>query len=361
MLTDQLLPVLTPLIGFRENPTGDEVDVLPQDLLDTATGLTLDQCHELLQTATLRATYANTNGSFGEYLEQGRQDAIRSLLTALDTRLSEAGLSPRLLLPTPLLPIVRVAPLSIGLSGYRVGFRLTVLSDDIALSVDRIGLSVNGPVAVPLQFFEEELAPEFPTTDDLTGNPVTLTGNANGHWQTVSLPVLTPDKTYLLLYDPTLLGPYQAYNTFTRWPKPTGCGSCKGRCWAKYLRVEAVTVSALGVVNPVYYTNFGLNLVVSAVGDLSPRLLLDPKRLLPVLKQQLAMSFLEKIAYSRRKNGDTEDAIQGALFALTDKENANRVPILYDRAMSSLVKSMSAEASPVLDVDDSDDVTWTSI
>lgn len=346
------------MIGFRPDitPFAANNSDLTAELTPTTTGLTVDQCQELLQADTLYKVYSGAN--FHAWLKQSRDDAIRLLLTTLDARLAEAALSPRVLLPTQLIPLMRYAPPIQNLPAVRVGLRLNVLSDDVSVSIDRIGLSVNGTASVNMMLYEEELGPEFPTDMD---QAVAVTGTLNGHWQTVNIPLMSSDKTYLLLYNPAELGPVQALNTFSPFPKASGCGNCKGRCWAKYLSVEPVLVDASGQVIPYGSINWGINLVVSASGDVSPRLVMDPLRMLPVLRQQIAMSFLEKIAYSKRKNPETEDARQGALFALTDKDNANRVPTLLDRAMSSLVKSMQAEASTVLDVDDSDEVTWGTL
>lgn len=346
------------MIGVRLDPlAGDNQPDVPNDLTGT-TGITLDQCHELLRLSTLRKTGPQGVTDFYDYLKRTRDDAIRSLLTTVDTRLSEAGLSPRVLMPTPLLPLVRVAPLQQPNPGRWAGFRLRMMTDDVTLTIDRIGFAVSSPLTVEFEMFEEVLSPSGP---DLSVGTVDVTGSVNGHWQDVTLPLMENGKTYLLLYRQDDLGEVQTFNSFTRWPRG-GCGGCgKGRCWSKYLQVESVEVDADGIVTPNQGTNWGINLVVSAVGDVTGRLVMDPKRLLPALRLQLAETFLRKIAFSDRKNGLAEDAINGALFDLTDKDNADRVPVKLSRAVGALVKAMQAEASAALDVDDSDDVTWGSL
>ncbi|AKD55027.1 hypothetical protein [Spirosoma radiotolerans] len=352
MLTTQLLEKLRPMIGFRANELepGEEGNDIGEPLKATSTGITVDQCHELLQLPTLFATAPQRLASFDDYLTQTRDDAIRTLLTTLDTRFAEVGLNARLLSPSVLFKGIVSAPPMIVPLGRVVGLLLEPLRTDVTVSLDR--LQFTGSFA---QGFSLSL------TCIETGEAKTIVVTTPGQWQDLGLQLRT-GYSYLLTYSETSLGVgNSAKNTLTSWPKPkSNCQSCQNGCLSSYVSVSSVVVSN-GVTTITSDTNYGLNLVVSAEGDVSGRLVDNPARLLPALRQQMAMSFLEKIAYTTRKNPETEDAREGALFAMVDKENANRVPILLDRAIASLVKGMQAEASAAIDVNESDDITWGSI
>ncbi|GAB2582453.1 hypothetical protein [Spirosoma areae] len=353
MLTDKLLTRLQPMIGFRAN-TFNPADAnnygLTDELKKTSTGLTVDQCHELLQLPTLFAVYPNKLANFGDFLKQTRDDAIRSLLTTLDTRLAEVGLAARLLNPTTLFKGTPAATAVIEKAGNSVGFQLRLQKSDVTVTLDRLLFSGLCDEGFALTLTNEETGEETPIS----------IGEA-GIWQDVAIQ-LSAGYGYLLLYDEAGLGESNAArNTITQWPRAkSGCQGCWAGCLNSYVAIDSIKVSSSGTTI-TKDTNYGLNLVFSAEGDVSGRLVDNPKRLLPLLRQQMAMTFLEKIAYSTRKNPDTEDAIQGALFALTDKDNANRVPVLYERALASLVKAMQAEASVAIDVNQADEISWSSI
>lgn len=348
MLTNQLLTALQPMVGFRDELyNSDDVDEL---LNETSTGLTVDQCHELITLDTLRATgrYSMDGKGFEDYLHRTREDAIRALLITLHTRLTEMGLTPRLLKPTVLFGGVATTTPIIIPTGNTVGFQFRCQQSDVTVVLDRLQFTGTYPPDFALTLVNEDTG---------VSKPIPITGN----WQDVGIQ-LQAGFGYLLTYDQADLGQtYFARNTMTQWPKAKpGCRGCWAGCLNNYVAIDAIKVSSSGT-DITKDTNYGINLVFSAEGDVSGRLVDNPARLLPVLKQQIAMTFLEKIAYSTRKNGATENAIQGALFALTDKDNANRVPLLLDRALSSLTKSLQTEASSALDVNQGDELTWGTI
>jgi hypothetical protein len=347
MLTQQLVAILTPMIGFRSDelvaPSGS--GTLPEELTKTTTGLTVDQCHDLLRLSTLQAAYQKKT-DFNAYLGRTRVDAIRALLTTLDTRLAEVGLAPQLMKSKALFAGTAPTTPMIVPTGDTVGYRIRPLQTDVTVTLERLTFSGT---------YDEGFSLTLTNEDTGETKEIVITGV----WQDTSLS-LQYGYSYRLTYDETDLGvSHSARNTITQWPtsKP-GCKGCLAGCLGHYLAIDSIKITADGTT-VTRDTNYGINLVVSAEGDVSGRLVDNPKRILPALKQQMAMSFLEKIAYSNRKNGETEDAIQAALFALTDKDNANRVPVLFDRAVSSLVKSMQAEASTALDINPDDEITWS--
>ena len=353
MLTEQLVEALRPMIGFRSDEltaSATPDDTLPAPLKTTTTGVTVDQCHDLLRLATLKAAYRQDVKDFPNYLARTRDDAIRALLTTVQTRLVEAELAPRLL-PSKTLYNTVVNPPGITAQSRRVGLRLTTQQEDVTLSVDRSQIVVTGlinPITLRL-------------TDELTGDEVgTIEHSLGGRWLPVTWPVLEAKRSYLLTYEEADLKQATAYNTFVAEPAKQGCRGCLHKCVSHFLKVDGVTVvNDLATIVP--NQNFGLNLVVSAAGDVSGRLLDNPVRLLPALRHQIAATFLEKIAYSNRINGETADASENAMFALFSKENPERIPVRLDRAISALIKALAAEASKALDVDESDEVEWSTI
>lgn len=347
MLTNELLVKLTPMIGFRDEPG---IEPLSGPLKETTTGLTVDQCHELLTLSVLTACTPKQDSALDRdaFLTRCRQDAIRTLLTTLDTRLAEAGLAARLLrstqffTPTP-------SPVAIDPVINRVvGLRLTAIRDDVTLTIERLQVFATYPNDFKLTL-----------TDEYTGTDQEITPGASSKWADVSV-TLFAGRSYLLTYPENDLAG-DAFNTVASWPKTKkGCSTCIKKCPSHYLKVVPVTKTG-DVVTETTNTNFGINFVLSASGDLSGLLLDDPSRLLPALKAQIAVSFLEKVANSRQLNGQSEDAIQTALFWLTDKDNADRYPVRLEKAIKTLVEALAKEASPALDVDDTDEITWGSL
>lgn len=315
---------------------------MPDELTRYTSGLSVDQCHELLKLSTLRATGPLQVKDFPAYLSQTRDDAIRALLTNLDTRLAEAGLSPRLLKSTPLFVGTAVNPPMIIPSGRFVGFQFRLMQDDVTMTLDRLQ-------APPV---------ELKLVNEDTGEEQTIDGT--GEWQNAGIQ-LQAGYGYLLTYDESELGETIARNTITQWPATKSkCRGCVSKCLTHYLCIDAIAGNGQGSMLSKD-TNYGINLVFSASGDVSGRLADDPRRLISALRHQMAVTFLEKIAYSTRANGPTEEAKQGALFALTDKNNTDRVPAKLDKALSALVKGLTAEASSALDITQQDEITWSSI
>ncbi|GAB3948360.1 hypothetical protein GCM10028805_22550 [Spirosoma harenae] len=353
MLTALLLQKLRPMIGFRANvfDPADATDYkLTNPLKATSSGVTQDQCHELLQIPTLYQTYPNKLADFGAYLAQTRDDAIRTMLATLETRLAEVGLASLLLNPVTLFKGIPTAPSVIAKSGRTVGLMIAAIQRDVTVTIDRLLFSGSAASEFSLKLICVETGIET-VVDSITPND----------WQDSGLQ-LRSGYSYYLVYNENDLGDSnQAKNSFTYWPKPAkGCKGCAKGCLTNYVNIKAIVLTD-GIPTAVTDTNFGLNLVLSASGDLSGRFVDNPMRLLPLFRQQMAMTFLEKIAYSVRKNPDTEDARQGSLFALTDKDNANRVPLLFESAIKSIVKSMQDEASRAIDVNQDDEISWGSI
>lgn len=342
------------MIGFRPDQDSDGPQDMPEELQKSSTGLTVDQCHELLTIATFESTFSQTLGEkFWIYLTRTRDDAIRSLLNTLDTRLTESGLTAKLLGPvTHPLPMAS-GTVILKTPGRRLGLVFTPTQTDVVLNILRLKLFTLGILPAPITLLlEMEGYPEPLAT-------ITLRSN---EWQDVELPPLRKGSVYYLTYAEDDLGTALAQNSLAGWPAiKKNCKSCKQKCLAHYLESKAIAFYANGNGEESTVTNYGLNVAMTADGDVTGRFIDNPKRLLSALKQQTAVTFLEKIAYSTRKNPETEDARQGALFALTDKDNANRVPVLLDRAVSAIVKALQEEASSGIDVNDFDDVTWDSI
>jgi hypothetical protein len=336
------------MVGFRPDPELEQG--LTDELKKTTTGLTVDQCHDLLRLTTLEKTFPNIADQFVSFLAQTRQDAITTLLSDLETRLIEAGLAPALMRPTTLFKGSFGQPPIIEKSGRTVGLEIIPIRTDVSLQLER----------TQLFGFTEVEGLSLVLTDVDTGSETEIPVPIGGKWQDVgetSLPLLA-GHTYTLTYQENDLGDgNNAYNTVTQWPKShNNCRNCVGPCISSFAKI-----SGIGNGVTTRSSNFGLNIVLSAAGDVSGRLVDDPRRLLTALRHQIAVSFLSKIANSTRKNGETEDAIQAALFWLTEKDNTDRVPIKLDKALSSLVKALQAEASKALDVDHSDEITFTTV
>lgn len=327
-----LFSLLENLIGFRNDDTSPEVGELPEGLTESVSGLTVDQCHDLLTLANLQATRPSNLSAFTDFLEQARQDAVRAFLNQLNLKLVEAGLAPSLVASKPLYPLASNYPTVYHNAGVR-GLTIRVLAEDVTVRVERLRLdtTLTAPVVLTL-------------TDEGTGETDTRTLDTVNGWVSLTEPwSLLPNTTYTLTYN-------TGTSSLNTKPAPAPCKLCK-KCLCSYVDVKPTSLD----------TNYGLNLVMSVRGDVSWRLLDYPEQVVPAYRHQVALTFLEKMAFSSRINGPTEELVQKALYALNDKDNPERVPLRLDKALNTLVSALSREANTVLDIDDSDNVTWGAL
>lgn len=352
MLINDIAKRLRPLIGVRADMGGNELGGEYADLKKTTTGLTLDQCHDLLQLATLKATApaAFDGPKFAQWLNQTRDDAINTLLNTLDTKFTEAGLTPQMLPPKAFFTGSFGNPSPIVAEGRTVGLEIKPTQTDVTVQLERLTFFATFPEGFKLQL-----------TDMDTGQGWDIVPAEKGNWVDVDIPLLAGHR-YTLVYDESELGAgNEAFNTATAWPKPKpGCRGCSAGCLSNFVQVCTVIIDGDTIMRSTD-NNHGINLTLSAQGDVSRRLLDNPKRLLSAYKQQMAVTFLSKIAYSRRHNSDTEEGIQSALYALNDTDNPNRATLELSKALSAVVKAMQNEASAALDVNQNDNITWSSL
>lgn len=356
MLINQLTERLRPLIGVRADLGGNELSDAYSDLKKTTTGLTLDQCHELLQLDTITATspIGFDSPKLAEWLRQTRDDAIKTLLTTLDTRLTEKGLTPQMMASRSLFTGSFGNPAAIVPAGRTVGLEITPLQTDVTVQLERLTFFGSFPEGFKMQL-----------CDIYTGENWDIVPAEKGSWVDVDLPLLA-GHCYHIVYDESELGADgEAFNTVTAWPKPKpGCRGCAAGCLTNFVRVSAFGFNAHDPDSTIVRstdTNYGINVTLSAHGDVSLRFLNDPKRLLSAYKQQLAYTFVSKIAFSKRHNADTEEAVNAARFELKDEANADRIPVKLDRALSAVIKAIQDEASAALDVNQNDNITYSTL
>lgn len=350
------------MVGFRTDTLieiDESEDDLPDEMKLTSTGLTVDQCHDLLRLPTLKAAYRQNLKDFPAYLVRTREDAARAFLGALETKLAEAGLNNLLLSPASVFSTYASNIAESKTAGRTVGFRLVALKDDIAVSIERLqqAFDTNAETTLTLTLREEGETESLKT--------ISLTQAQHYKWHDLvdtpnQLPTFKKGQPYLLTYNEDDLGTASMMRTLAGGVK-RGCGGCGANCVGNYMSVQPIYLDTFGQAVPVSNTNWGLNLTISAYSDLSGRLVMSPGRMLKSWRHQIAVTFLEKIAYSNRNNPETEEAVQSALFALTDKDNADRIPAKLDKALDTLVKSLADEAAPSLKADEFDDIIFGSI
>lgn len=344
MQTTDLQNILRPYIGFRlDGDTAPDIN-LPDSLKQSTSGTYVDDLSEILTLATLKRTMRLGLTDFPDFLTQTRDAAIRAVVDALTIKLAEAGLANQLLFPAPAFRTqdINLRP-QYKLPGRRVGIRIEPKLADVVVTVERIQLAMDYagvPFDLTLQLQEEG------ETDVL--QTIVLHQTQHYQWRTITLPTLNRNTAYWLTYNEDDLGAHVVYNTLTGVVRPGNCQGCRANCPGSYANIQPIYIDSFYRAQPVQDTNYGLNLTVSAQADLSGRLLANPVRLLSVYKLQLAITFLEKVAFSRRHNADTEEAIQAALFLLTDKDNAERLPPKLEKAWSVLIGALGKEVSPGL-------------
>ncbi|TPG66072.1 hypothetical protein [Hymenobacter nivis] len=372
-----LVACLAPLLWFRQAPEGspDEPQLAagllqPEDPAAGAGPVAVQELHPLL---TLRHIYQsapdlsalavgapylgsypvlqlrggraptvagapepNSAGAlFSAYLDRTRTAAVAKVLAAFTSRKKLAGAGRTIMADVKLTGQSGEYRRKVIKQGRFVGLALrSAGTRDVALSITGLGTQFS------------DLNPSFrlylyhssQPTEPLATYEVPRTSRVYFEWTplAITLPAGPTGGEYRLGYfEDDLVG--QAVDLQHDFSSRPGTGGCCGSdyllfdAYAPHVQVRAFTATAEagtdvlpGDGKPTYVTgsNFGLNLQLSAVCDLSDYFCRYRGLFLEALQLQLAVDLLNQMAYSTRNNGVKQDVQALALVALNNRPDA---------------------------------------
>lgn len=365
------LPTLTtclaPLLWFRQSPTGDPDSpplaaelLAPTDPAQPVGPVAVQDVHPLLTVANIRAVVPEVPGAGADiteqlsvYLVQLRTAAVAKVLTAFVTRKKLTGTAKTVLADVPLTGQSGEYRRKVIKQGRFVGLALRgVVGKDVALSVTGLGT----------QFTERN--PDFrlylyhsSSQSPVATYDVPRADTVYFEWTPVVIPLpplSSGEGEYRLGYfEDDLVGQaVDLAHDFSTRPSTGGCCSSDYQHFDKYaplVQVRAFTAVAdvdtdelpgEGRVSYVSDSNFGLNLRLSAVCDLSDYFCRYKELFTEALQLQLAVDLLQAMANTVRNNG-----LEAKVRTLALVELNNR-PDFQPGLLSKLEKALGA-----LDVD----------
>ena len=355
-----LTACLAPLLGFQQAPAGTaDTPALADELLAAPGAVAMQQVHPLL---TLRNIFlaapelpADAAGDapgaqFSGYLDQMRRAAVAKVLTAFTTQKKLSGTAKAIVQDALLTGQSGEFRRKVVKQGRFVGLALrpTAGVRDVSLVITGVGTQFS------------ELNPTFrlflfhsSSSEPIADYPLPRTSSVYFEWSplTIALPAAYPGGEWCLGYfESDLVGQaVDLQHDFSFRP-----GTCCGTDyllydqWAPYVQVRAFSVPEAwaepgmwsGHVAYATDSNFGLNLKLSAVCDLSDYFCRHKELFTSALQLQLAVDLLNTMANTTRNNG-----VSAAVQELALKELNNR-PASQPGLFSELKDALSA-----LDVD----------
>jgi hypothetical protein len=355
-----VLTCLAPLLAFRQPPSDSpDEPQLTASLLTAEGQVAMQDVHPLLTLANIRAAAPQVpalgediGAQLSTFLDQTRRASVGKVLAAFAARkkLSDAGKT--VLADVKLTGQSGAYTRKVIKQGRFVGLALrATAATDVLVSIAGLGTQFT------------ELNPNFRLYLYHSSNPtepvahydVARTQRVYFEWTPLAIalpsPTSGPGEYRLGYFEDDLVG--QAVDLdhdFSTRP-PTCCSSdyVYFDKWAPYVQVRSFTAAAEagtdvlpGDGKPTYVasSNFGLNLQLSAVCDLSAYFCRYKSAFVEALQLQLAVDLLKLMAYSTRNNGVKSEVQTLALVELNDRPN-NQAGLL----------SQLATALGALDVD----------
>jgi hypothetical protein len=318
----------------------------------------MQDVHPLLTLANIRAVApqvpaagADASAQLSTFLEQARTAAVAKVLTAFATRKKLTGAGKTVLVDVPLTGQSGEYRRKVIKQGRFVGLALrSRLGGEVLLSISGVGTQFT------------ELNPDFrlylyhtSSNKPVATYDVPRAERVYFEWTPIAIPLpplSSGEGEYRLGYfeDDIVGQAVDLQHDFCHRP----CQSCNNDYlnfdrWAPLVQVRAFTVPAGvdtdelpgdGRVSYVSDSNFGLNLRLSAVCDLSEYFCRYKALFTEVLQLQLAVDLLQLMAYSTRNNSTKSQTQTLALVELNNR------PDYQPGLLSKLEKAIAA-----LDVD----------
>jgi hypothetical protein len=360
-----LTACLAPLLGFRQSPEGSiDEPQLAEALLAPAGAVAVQDIHPLLTLANIRAAAPQVpaagddiGAQLSTWLDQTRTAAVAKVLTAFATRKKLSGTGKTIIADVALTGRSGEYRRKVIKQGRFVGLALRgVVGRDVVLSITGLGTQFT------------ELNPDFrlylyhsSSNSPVATYDVPRENRVYFEWTPVAItlpPITEGGGEYRLGYfEDDLVGQaVDLQHDFSTRPSTGGCCGSDFQLFDKYaalVQVRAFTAVAsidtdelpTDRVSYVTDSNFGLNLRLSAVCDLSDYFCRYASVFTEALQLQLAVDLLRMMAFTMRNNAPASVANAHALMELNDKTTPGS-----DHASPGLLSRLDA-AMKALDVD----------
>ena|GEM_PF-3222791 len=362
-----VIACLAPLLGFRQSPEGSpDAPQLADALLIADGGVAVQDVHPLLTIQNIAqaapevpAAGADTAAQFSAYLDQARRAAAGKVVEAFAARKKLTGAGKTVLADTQLTGQSGTYRRKVIKQGRFVGLALRQVSGtDVAVSITGLGTQFT-EVNPDFRLYLYHSSSALPVaTFDVPRNQTVYF-----EWTPLTIPLpagLDRGEYRLGYFEDDLVG--QAIDLeadFSRRP----CQSCNDDYkyfdkWAPMVQVRAFTAEAAadtdelpgdGSVSYVTGSNFGLNLKLSAVCDLSSYFCAHKALFAEALRLQLGCDLLSLMANTTRNNGVSAQVQKLALLELNNRPDYQ--PGMLSRlttALEALDVDLSGVSRPCL-------------
>jgi hypothetical protein len=320
------------LIGFEQN-ADPNYPTLPADLLISESGLKVQQLHPLLDIENLYNCSKALGDKFETYLKNRVDTAIIKLINSVFVAKNLNETSRELLTEVRMYEGVGNFQDKIVKQDRFVGFKVKLLYKDLSIIFRNIGMQFDA-VNENFKLYVFHSSHYEPLYEIAIAHDKAISFVWKAFDKKI-LPTIEGGHYFIGYFESDLEG--QALNREQYFKRAPGCSSCNHvnyelyNKWSKYLMIEPFYVNAddLDGTNKwdsgreIYVdgTNFGLNLAFSLVCDPSEMFVRNKEMFAEALGKQIAVEFLNDIAYSMRDNQLKQKASQMAFFALGNRDN----------------------------------------
>jgi hypothetical protein len=336
------------LVGFEQH-TLDDLANISAELLKSESGLKVQKVHPLLSIENIWNCSKVTSANFNTYLTSKVSSSIANLINRIyaEKQLSDTG--------KELITEIRLFD---GTGNFNdkvvkqdrfVGFRLNMKEDDLSIIMRMIGLqfdTINPTLDIYVYHTSQsEYVKKITINYD---KPISFLWK---QFDKLDLPFVKGGGYIIGYYESTIVG--QAITREQIFSRMPACSTCNHltygyyQKWFKYLNIKPFYVAALNTnadktkwaeSSEVYVdgTNFGLNLSLSVVCDMSNLFIRTRELFSYALSLQIGVDLMEDIAFSMRDNQTQNKAAQMAMYALNDAENSQGLKTQLSKAIKAL-------------------------
>lgn len=323
------------LIGFEE----DNIQSLAENLKTSNSGIYVQKLHPLLSIDNLLNCHKITDvEDFSTYLYKTRDSAIIKLINNIYTAKHLNENSKELLTEVRMYEGVGNFANLIVKQDRFVGYRIALRHKDLSLFMRNVGLqfdTVNPEFK--LYIYHSSQSEPLHTIDIVHDKANSFVWKALTEANKKLLPTISGGYYLIGYYEQDLLG--QAVKRDQYFQRAPSCTSCEHvnyelyKKWSQYVDIypfyvtsDLINYESKGKWNEgaeifIDGTNWGLNLALSVVCDPSGLFCRNRELFADALGKQIAVEFLNDIAYSGRDNQLKQKASQMAFFALGNRDN----------------------------------------
>jgi hypothetical protein len=324
------------LIGFEQSSSTDYL-TLSDDIVISNSGLTVQLLHPLLNIENLYNCAQLLEKDFSKYLYDKRDAAIIKLINNIYTAKQLNENSRELLTEVKMYEGAGNFSELIVKNSRFVGFRLENIQKDLALLVRSIGLQFDtlNP-DFKLYVYHSSKSDPVAIIEIKHNKAVSFTWFALSE---INKQILSASEgsAYLVgYYEDDLQG--QAIKREQYFMRKPGCSSCEHlnlalyKKWSQYFSIRPFYVGYEDLKSDktkweedaelyVDGTNWGLNLAISVICDVSDLFCRNREIFIDALGKQIAVEFLNDILFSTRDNQNKQKIFQAVLYALGDNNN----------------------------------------